>query len=551
LSSPQGKIYLASADVSDCDVDYVLSLAGEIKVTALPAITQYSFLLIPLLIIVFSFESVPHSYRKCCKPFAILNNYQPQSGNCYNYEGSNPKDLIAALDRAIPEGGHHLLCCSAQKVKSKWGTQALEERFRRKFPDLKILRIDSESVSDPSHPAFGCIAHLNEILTKYDLVIASPSLETGVSIDIKGHFSAVWGIFQGVQSANSVRQMLARLRETVDRHIWVKGCGMGFVGNGSTSMGSLLASQHAATRTNIALLSQADNADYSIDENFQPESLQIWAKRACVINAQMRCYREFVIQGLVEDGYLIIDADDVGEQESQEVFESVKVASQELYGEECKAIANSENISDTEFKKLQDKKAKTKTERHQERKALLNERYGVDVTPELVWKDDDNWYPQLRLHYFLTLGREHLVSRDSKRAKSQIEAGESAIWKPDFNRGQLLPAVLILEELNIRHFLTPGVMFRGSDVELQKLKALAVKHRYFIRDYLGVSVSEGLSAIAIVQNLLSKLGLKLTYVGRMGSREKRERVYQFIQPQDERDAVYQQWENRFIGVHQQ
>jgi hypothetical protein len=37
----------------------------------------------------------------------------------------------------------------------------------------------------------------------------------------------------------------------------------------------------------------------------------------------------------------------------------------------------------------------------------------------------------------------------------------------------------------------------------------------------------------------------------MGSREKRERVYQFIQPQDERDAVYQQWENRFIGVHQQ
>jgi hypothetical protein len=229
-----------------------------------------------------------------------------------------------------------------------------------------------------------------------------------------------------------------------------------------------------------------------------------------------------------------------------------------LYGEECRAIASSETISDTEFKKLQDKKAKTKTERHQERKALLNERYGVDVTPELVWKDDDNWYPQLRLHYFLTLGREHLAERDSKRAKSQIEAGESAVWKPDFNRGQLLPAVLILEELNIRYFLTPGAMFRGSDAELQKLKSLAVKHRYFIRDYLGVSVSEGLSGIAIAQTLLSKLGLKLSYVGRMGSRENRERVYQFIEPQDERDMVYQAWQNRLVteasrsvvGVHQ-
>jgi hypothetical protein len=44
--------------------------------------------------------------------------------------------------------------------------------------------------------------------------------------------------------------------------------------------------------------------------------------------------------------------------------------------------------------------------------------------------------------------------------------GDRAVWKPDFNRGQLLPAVLLLEELNICYFLTPGVMFRGSDVEL-------------------------------------------------------------------------------------
>ncbi len=220
--------------------------------------------------------------------------------------------------------------------------------------------------------------------------------------------------------------MLARLRETVDRHVWVRKWGMGTVGNGSTSVGVLLASQHAACRANIALLSQADNADYScIEENFQPESLQTWGKRACVINAQMRCYRESVLQGLVDDGYKIIDVGD-GE-ENQQILESVKAASEELYVGECRAIAQAEVLSDTEFKKLQDKKAKTKTERHQEQKALLNERYGVDVTPELVWKDDDNWYPQLRLHYFLTLGREHLAERDSKRAKSQIEVGENAV----------------------------------------------------------------------------------------------------------------------------
>lgn len=93
LGSSQGKIYLSSADVSDTDVKYVLSLAGEYRVN----------------------------------PFVIVNNYRDSAGNCYNYSGSNPKNLIAALDKAISIGGHHLLCCSAQKAKSKWGTQALED----------------------------------------------------------------------------------------------------------------------------------------------------------------------------------------------------------------------------------------------------------------------------------------------------------------------------------------------------------------------------------------------------------------------------------------
>jgi hypothetical protein len=93
-------------------------------------------------------------------------------------------------------------------------------------------------------------------------------------------------------------------------------------------------------------------------------------------------------------------------------------------------------------------------------------------------------------------------------------------------------------------------MFRGSDVELQQLKVLAVQHRHIIKKYLGVSISEGLSGIAIIQKLLSQLGLKLTYIGRMGSRDKRERVYEFVPPKDGREVIYQGWQNRVVGVHQ-
>jgi Domain of unknown function (DUF3854) len=511
LGSEHGKIYLSSADASDIDVKYILSLAGEYRVN----------------------------------PFVIVNNYQPVSGKCYNYSGSNPKNLIAALDKAIEKGGHHLLCCSAQKAKSKWGTQALEQRFKQKLPHLRILRIDSHSVLDPKHPAFECIAHLNEILTQYDLVIASPSLETGVSIDIKGHFSSVWGIFQGVQPVDSVRQMLARLRETVDRHIWVSQYGMGTVGNGSTSMGGLLRSQDVATQANIALLSAADNDDYSfIDQNFQPESLQTWGKRGAVINVEMRRYQEFVLKGLAADGYTIIDADDSDPDETKEVVQEVKAASKELYAGECQGVSKSDDVSDAELKKLQEKRIKTKEERYQQRKAELCRRYEVEVTPELVEKDDDGWYPQLRLHYYLTMGRQFLANRDAKRAKAQAEAGENAIWKPDFNKGQMLSSVRLLEKLNLLQLLKPGVKLRGSDEEMQQLKRAAVENRHIIKNYLGISISVKHTPIAIAQKLLDKINLKLSYVGRLGERGKRERVYQFVKPDDGRDGIFKKWLNR-------
>ncbi|MEH1987698.1 hypothetical protein [Nostoc sp.] len=132
-------------------------------------------------------------------------------------------------------------------------------------------------------------------------------------------------------------------------------------------------SQHVATQANIALLSAADNDDYSyVDQNFQPESLQTWGKRGSVINIEMRRYRESVLAGLVEDGYTVIDALDADDDESGLVIESVKAASVELYAAECQAIADSDELSPTELKKLQDKRAKTKIERHQQRKAELS-----------------------------------------------------------------------------------------------------------------------------------------------------------------------------------
>ncbi|MHC5767609.1 MAG: hypothetical protein ACYTXI_18700 [Nostoc sp.] len=151
---------------------------------------------------------------------------------------------------------------------------------------------------------------------------------------------------------------------------------------------------------------------------------------------------------------------------------------------------------------------------------------------------------KLRMHYYLTPGREFLTTRDAKRTKAQLEAGENSIWKPDFNKGQMLSSVLLLEELNLLQLLTPGEQLRSSDEAMQEFKALALKHRYVIKNYLHVTISEKLTSIVIAQKLLDKIDLRLSFIGRLGPRGKRECVYQFVPPDDERDAIFDSWLSR-------
>ncbi len=74
--------------------------------------------------------------------------------------------------------------------------------------------------------------------------------------------------------------------------------------------------------------------------------------------------------------------------------------------------------------------------------------------------------------------------------------------------------------------------------------AIAVENPYLIKICLNVTVSEKLTPVAIAQKLLDKIDLRLSYVERLGPREKRECVYQFVHPDDGRNVIFDSWLNR-------
>ena len=201
----------------------------------------------------------------------------------FTYSGNDPRELVAALINHLKKGEKVLLHTSAQQKKSAWGSINLESLLKSQFLESRILRIDRESVADPQHSAYGCMCNLDALLANYDIVIASPVIETGVSIDLKGHFDSVWCIAQGVQTVEAACQAIERLRDDVPRHIWVKKTAKGNrIGDGSTSIKGLLASQHKLTTANIRLLQQAGIEEFDdLDVEISQDSLTAWAKRAC------------------------------------------------------------------------------------------------------------------------------------------------------------------------------------------------------------------------------------------------------------------------------
>ena len=511
-----GKVILADADLSAISLDYIRGLLG------------YD---IPI--------------------WVLENKHNPNKGKrkVISYSGNDPREIIAALVQRIQSGEKALVHTTGQKQDSKWGTQVLEMYLKKLFPLLKILRIDSDSVKDPHHPAFGCMENLNNLVGLYDIVICSPILETGVSIDVYDHFQGVWCLAYGLQTVDAVCQTVERLRDHVTRHIWVKATAKDQkISNGSTHYKSILYTENQVCQANIRLLQQADIHDFDdLDVNFSSVSLTAWAKRGCIINAGYNNYRQSVLDKLVREGYELIKFKPEDKTEEDKLFEKqvnneVGQTRDEHYQTYTEDVCNVEKPTKEEYQSLQHKGFKTKKERLQLKHGQLSERYGdgVEITPDLVKKDNKNWYQKLLLLYFFTVGNKYLPLRDKQALEKLTANSPGQAFLPDANKVTLSAKVKALEFLQIRQFLDPEAKFTSKSLE--PWFQMILKYRYEIYRLLGITINPNNNPIKSAQQFLNKFDLKLERIGTRGSRKDKQRVYRgcSLNP-DGRQAIFEHW----------
>ncbi|MFM6408861.1 MAG: DUF3854 domain-containing protein, partial [Microcystis sp.] len=146
-------------------------------------------------------------------------------------------------------------------------------------------------------------------------------------------------------------------------------------------------------------------------------------KMAVRVNAYMLNYRQSILGILQAEGHRIKERNQEEELEiTNQLTEAIEEIREHNYRSECQAIASADEITESEYRWLKKQLIKSVKERRIIRKYDLSKRYGIPVTPQLVIKDDQGWYQELRLHYFLTIGRQFLCDRDALIARKLIES---------------------------------------------------------------------------------------------------------------------------------
>ncbi len=503
----QGLLIAQDADLSNVGLDYILGLAEQFTV-----------------------------------PWIVLNEWQPQQAwQVHFYETPNPAPLISQLIR-IAEDSAVYVCVDSQKSQGRWSSKTLETYLKKQLPHKRILRIDSETVTDPSHPAHQIAEHLNAAIIRYDIVIATPTIGTGISIDHKTHFKAVFGIFQGVIPDSEARQALARVRSAVPRYIWAAPFGPGKVGNGSCNYQEIANSTTRFVKYNIALLK---DVDFDIDRQTDPITLRTWARMAARVNASLWKFRQRLIEGLELEGHnlTVVGTEACPELVSQAIFVEMSQVRNDCRVHDAIAVSSAPEIQNFDYELLKDQRSKTWLERCAIQKHELKKRYAIPVTSDLKMKDDEGWFQKLRLHYYLIHNSEWVKLQDRQEWQLHLNRGNGKVVLQDI---RLLTAqVEALKGLGILNFLDLQRQVRATDSDVQQVMSYCLQYKQDIKTLFNLTVSERMSPIEIVQALLSKLGLKLNCIRRDRAEDGRRgglRVYQFQPPQDDREMIFKEWQ---------
>ncbi|NJK37275.1 MAG: hypothetical protein HC920_05600 [Oscillatoriales cyanobacterium SM2_3_0] len=462
------RVIVASADVSDLEINYIQELRPELR------------------------------------PFVILNEYQPPGYRVNHLKSSNPQVIISRM-MAAAKAGEKLFISTGSKGKAK----TIHKLLLKQNPNLKIMLVTSETSGSKEQIDF--IQNINQRVREYDIVIATPSMGTGVSIEIE-YFDQVFGLYPGVLTDWEIAQALGRVRANIPRTIWVAPVGKSFSKVSTSeypnlvrrSLKDIRGASNQATEAMIARTSLRPDLNPLLEHDWNWDNnphIHLWAQYQAKTNRSMWCLRDHVIARLEHEGNTVIeespDPDPGGKEE-------IKQAKAEVEAAEHQAILEAPEISATEAEALERKLNLSPEENAKLQRYKVENFYRGPVTIEILKLDNKGRYrSKLTQIEYLLDGGELALNSDYRKFEQQIQHGQGA-FAPDMGLSAL--RFQVREILNLKAYIQPGIQY--DDAALEELGNLCRSYAPAIKLVLGLSIPQDASNCWIFRKLWEQLGVK-------------------------------------------
>jgi hypothetical protein len=429
----------------------------------------------------------------------LVNEWKPKPRalDLYRNKGHVVQELLLSIER-----GQRCFVATNSKAEAA----GLGSTIRQKFNgDKAVLVVTSENSSTAEIQSF--IRNIKTEILQYDVVIASPSLGTGIDISFpqgKSHIDHVVGIFESrINTHFDIDQQLARVRNPGRVSVWVSPQAFSF----ETAEDVIKREVRDTEKSTRVLLRIDDDGTPHYDD--EDEYLDLYAN---VVSMQ-RGSKNQLLKNFVElrqhTGWTInyVDKDEDLAGAGNEARDEGR---QQIEKERIERILSAKLITEFEYKKLKGLDKKISLEEEQQsamRRYEIESFYRTSLTKELVERDRDGQYRREIRNYETFRGQFSLLSEMDR------EENQKDVYNVD-KRNLTLWRETMLELLNSADLINENDQIRTESIirsdELKDFIAFCEVNRNRIARLYDVVVRKDLARKPTTQlwEFLNLLGVR-------------------------------------------
>lgn len=441
--------------------------------------------------------------------FLIQNDYQPEGYSVRLIDCPDRSTIMSQLLQEIqsnPQGQTLFVA-----TDSKTLTQTLARLMKQRFPTKKMLLINSDTSGGDQEREFmqspdWVLEHRN-----YDVIICSPSISTGISIEKQGIISKVYGIFTGHSSTDvDIIQALSRVREPVERVVWCAKYGSNFA-KVSRSIYESEVKSHLRQRTNASIslvrsnlredvIGEVTSYDWKTDPH-----ITLYSHISAEQNFAMWNLSDAVSVRLKIEGHHITVESHQANLEMKALLAKNSRENREM---EAEALVSAPDLSLPEVLLLEEKEHLSPEEQFALSKFYLKDFYCLDLltVEDVLWDGRGKCRREV-------LGLEELLFPALAVDRTVLSIEKQRRWQQGLCTWDISQVALqrwLRQEIGLETILKKAIQgWQWTASDLAPYAARARELAPQIKNILNFTISSKVSDVQIIHQMLSRIGIKV------------------------------------------